>query len=123
MTNPYQHPHGASHLPVPAQHLIEVDPLTGAPLSDKSKLVAGLLQLLPGFLLGLGGIGRLYAGHTALGVVQLAATVVGWACFWCGFLLFFPFLIYGAVWMWFVIDGIVLMAGRPVDAQGRLLRG
>src|SRR5688572_11237389 len=37
------------------------------PASDKSKVVAGLLQLLPGFLFTLGGIGRLYAGQNALG--------------------------------------------------------
>jgi TM2 domain-containing membrane protein YozV len=98
------------------------DPYTGQPLSDKSKIVAGLLQLLPGFMLGLGGIGRLYAGQTALGVTQLILTVFGWISFWCGFLLFFPFLIYAGLWVWFVVDGIVLMAGRPVDGQGRLLK-
>ena len=90
--------------------------------SNKSKIVAGLLQILPGFVLGLGGIGRLYAGHTALGFIQLAATVVGWISFWCGFALFLPFFVFAAMWIWFVIDGIVLLAGRPVDGQGRLLR-
>lgn len=91
------------------------------PMSDKSKVVAGLLQILPGFILGLGGIGRLYAGHTMLGILQLGATLFGWISFWCGFLLAFPFLFFGAVWLWFVIDGIILLAGRPVDGQGRLL--
>lgn len=99
-----------------------VDPVSGAPLSDKSKVAAGLLQLLPGFILGLGGIGRLYAGHTTLGAIQLAATVVGWIAFWCGFLLIFPFFFYFCTWLWFVIDGIVLLAGRSADGQGRLLR-
>jgi hypothetical protein len=104
------------------------DPVTGAPLSDKSKITAGLLQLLLGFVFALGGVGRLYAGHTTLGVIQLLASVVGWVMFWCGFLTvvlvvgIVPFMIYGAIWLWFVIDGIVLMAGRPVDGQGRLLR-
>ncbi|WP_244871204.1 hypothetical protein [Catellatospora sp. IY07-71] len=122
MTNPHHRPYGPpTHLPVPMP-VVEVDPFTGAPLSDKSKVIAGLLQMLPGFLMGLGGIGRLYAGHTMVGVLQLAATVVGWISFWCGFLLIFPFFIYGAMWMWFVIDGIILMAGRPTDAHGRLLR-
>ena len=32
------------------------------------------------------------------------------------------FLIYGAIWLWFVIDGIVMLAGRPVDGQGLPLR-
>ena len=90
--------------------------------SEKSKILAGLLQILPGFLLGLGGIGRLYAGHTTLGVIQLVATVVGWISFWCGFVLIVPFFVFAAMWLWFVIDGIVLLVGRPVDGQGRLLR-
>lgn len=90
--------------------------------SDKSKVIAGLLQLLPGFLFGLGGIGRLYAGHTSLGVIQLVATVIGWISFGCGFLLFFPYFFFGLIWLWFVIDGILLIAGNPVDGQGRPLR-
>ena len=99
------------------------DPYTGQPLSEKSKIVAGLLQLLPGFMFGLGGIGRIYAGQTALGVTQLVLSVLlGWTSFWCGFILFCPFFIYFGLWLWFVIDGIMLMAGRPVDGQGRLLK-
>jgi TM2 domain-containing membrane protein YozV len=105
---------------VPAPYA--VDPLTGQPYSDKSKIVAGLLQLLPGFLLGLGGIGRLYAGNVGLGIAQLVATVVGWVSFWCGFIFIVPFFIYAAAWLWFVIDGIIMMAGQPVDGQGRPLR-
>jgi TM2 domain-containing membrane protein YozV len=99
-----------------------VDPVTGQPYSPKSKVTAGLLQLLPGFIFGLGGIGRLYAGNTTIGVVQLAATVLGWISFWCGFVLVLPFLIYGAIWLWFVVDGIVMLAGRPVDGQRLPLR-
>lgn len=106
--------------PVPMAYT--VDPLTGQPFSDKSKITAGLLQLLPGFLFGLGGIGRLYAGNVGLGVAQLVATVFGWICFWCGFVLIVPFFLYAAAWVWFVVDGIVMMAGRPLDGQGRPLR-
>jgi|SRR5262245_8436507 len=98
-------------------------PVPVQPLSEKSKVVAGLLQLLPGLALGLGGLGRLYAGRVGLGVVQLVATGIGWVSFWCGFLLGFPFAVFFAVWLWAVIDGIVLLAGRPVDGQGRPLRG
>jgi hypothetical protein len=103
------------------------DPVTGQALSPKSKVVAGLLQLLPGFIFALGGIGRLYAGNTTLGVIQIVVSLVGWTMFWCGvianvFVLFLPFLVYGAIWLWFVIDGIVMLAGRPVDGDGRLLR-
>lgn len=98
------------------------DPVTGQPYSDKTKVAAGLLQLLPGFFIGLGGIGRLYSGQVALGVTQLVLTIVGWASFWCGFVLLFPFVIYIGLWLWFTIDGIVMLVGRPVDGQGRLLR-
>ncbi|MFC0526146.1 hypothetical protein [Phytohabitans kaempferiae] len=98
------------------------DPLTGLPYSDKSRVAAGLLQLLPGFLIGLGGIGRLYAGNMGLGIAQIVLTLVGWISFWCGFLLVFPFIIYFGLWLWFTIDGIVVLAGRPMDGQGRLLR-
>jgi TM2 domain-containing membrane protein YozV len=94
-----------------------------APLSDKNKIIAGLLQLVPGFVIGLGGLGRLYAGHRGLGIAQLAVTVLSWISFWCGFLLVAPWLVTAAAWLWFVVDGIVLMAGRPVDQHGRLLRG
>jgi hypothetical protein len=94
----------------------------GQPLSEKNKMVAGLLQIVPGFLFTLGGIGRLYTGHTSLGVAQIAASVVAWASFWCGFVLGFPFALWFGIWVWFIIDGILLMAGRSVDGQGRLLR-
>jgi TM2 domain-containing membrane protein YozV len=99
-----------------------VEPSTGLPYSDKSKVVAGLLQLLPGFFFSLGGIGRLYAGNTTVGIVQLAATVVGWISFWCGFVTGVTFVMFGLIWLWFVIDGIVIMVGRVTDGQGRPLR-
>lgn len=98
------------------------DPLTGQALSPKSKVIAGLLQLLPGFIFTLGGIGRLYAGNMTLGIIQIVASVLGWVSFWCGFVLFFPFILYAGIWLWFVIDGIVMLAGRPTDGEGRLLR-
>lgn len=100
------------------------DPVTGQPYSDKSKLAAGLLQLLPGLFLALGGIGRLYAGNTAIGVTQLIlSVVVGWSAFWCGFFVFgLTWLVSLGLWIWFVVDGIILLAGRPVDGQGRPLR-
>jgi TM2 domain-containing membrane protein YozV len=110
--NPYQ----------PNPYPYGIDPMTGHPFSDKSKVAAALLQILPGFILGLGGIGRLYAGNTALGVIQLGATVVGWISFWCGFVTGVSFIVFGMVWLWFVIDGLVMLAGRPVDGQGRPLR-
>ncbi|MFC7479145.1 hypothetical protein ACFQX7_02355 [Luedemannella flava] len=96
-----------------------VDPISGQPLSDKSKVVAGLLQLLPGLLLSTGGIGRLYAGHVGLGVVQLLCTLVAWTGVVCGLVtLGFGWCLTLPFWLWFVIDGIVLLAGRPVDGSG-----
>ncbi len=47
-----------------------VDPYTGLPYSDKSKLVAGLLQI---FLGGL-GIGRFYLGNPGMAIAQILVT-------------------------------------------------
>jgi hypothetical protein len=74
----------------------------GRPLSDKSKLTAGLLQIfLGGF-----GVGRFYLGYTNIGVLQLVVTLVT-----CGF---------GSIWG--LIDGIVILIGNVPDPQGRPLR-
>ncbi|MBX6751323.1 MAG: hypothetical protein IRY85_16940 [Micromonosporaceae bacterium] len=97
-----------------------VDPATGLPYSDKSKVTAGLLQLLLG-LLAIGGVGRLYAGNTALGATQLALAVVGWL-FLCGPFAAVAFFVLFGLWIWFWVDGIVMLAGRPVDGYGRPLR-
>jgi hypothetical protein len=78
-----------------------IDPATGIAFSDKSKLVAGLLQILLPL-----GIGRMYMGHTGLGVVQLLVTL-----FTCGI---------GSVWPF--IDGIVILAGSPRDGHGRPMK-
>jgi Domain of unknown function (DUF1707)/TM2 domain len=75
------------------------EPVTGLPYSDRSRSVAGLLQLLLPF-----GVGRFYSGHAAVGVAQLLLSV---------------FLI-GVVWSF--LDGIVILAGRPLDPYGRPLR-
>jgi TM2 domain-containing membrane protein YozV len=92
-------------------------------VSDKSKAVAGVLQLLPGMIFCVGGIGRLYAGNTTLGVLQLVATFVGWTAFWCGLTLFLlPWVLFLACWTWFVIDGIVMLTGDTRDGYGRPLR-
>jgi hypothetical protein len=74
------------------------DPMTGEPLSDKSKLVAGLLQLFIGGF----GIGRFYLGHNGIAIAQLLT------CGGCG--------------VWALIDGILILIGHVRDAQGRPLR-
>ncbi|MGW2251449.1 TM2 domain-containing protein [Kitasatospora sp. NPDC001660] len=76
-------------------------PYPGMPeYSDKSKIVAGILQLfLGGF-----GIGRFYTGHIGMGIAQL--------------------LTCGGFGFWALIDGIMfLVSNDRTDAQGRLLRG
>ena len=79
-----------------------VDPMTGMPFSDKSKMVAGLLQIF----LGSFGAGRFYTGHMGLSIAQIAVT---WLT--CGV---------GAIWP--LIDGIMMLTGKVPDAQGRPLR-
>lgn len=80
-------------------------PLTGEPYSDKSKIVAGLLQLLG--LLGIVGIGRIYLGDTKLGIIQL---VVGLVTFTVG------------AWIWGIIDAVLIFTDNVRDPQGRPLR-
>jgi TM2 domain-containing membrane protein YozV len=79
-----------------------IDPITGMPFSDKSKMVAGLLQIF----LGSFGVGRFYTGHIGLGIAQIAVT---WLT--CGI---------GAIWP--LVDGIMMLMGRVTDVQGRPLR-
>jgi hypothetical protein len=74
-------------------------PVTGRPYSDRSKVIAGLLQLFLPF-----GVGRFYTGHYGVAVAQLLTAIIG----------------IGVFWSW--IDGIVLLTGRPNDPYGRPLR-
>jgi TM2 domain-containing membrane protein YozV len=79
-----------------------IEPTTGLPYSDKSKMTAGLLQLF----LGAFGAGRFYTGHMGLAIAQIA--VVWLTC--------------GAGALWPMIDGIMMLTGKVTDAQGRPLR-
>jgi hypothetical protein len=67
--------------------------------SDKSRVAAGVLQLVFPF-----GVGRFYTGHTGMAVAQLITA------------LFFV----GIVWSF--IDGIILLTSGGTDAEGRRLR-
>ncbi len=78
-----------------------IHPVTGIPFSDKSKIVAGLLQIFLPF-----GIGRFYIGDNKIGVIQLVVTVLT-----CGI---------GAIWG--IIDGIIMLATDSKDANGYMLR-
>ncbi|MEW2165363.1 TM2 domain-containing protein [Streptomyces sp. NPDC007084] len=72
----------------------------GRPYSDKSKIVAGILQLTLGTL----GIGRFYMGSVGIGIAQL--------------------LTCGGFGIWALIDGIMLLVGNSAtDSDGRVLRG
>jgi TM2 domain-containing membrane protein YozV len=68
-------------------------PLTGEPLSDKSKVVSGLLQLLG--LFGLVGIGRIYLGLVTCGI--------------------------GAI-VWGIVDAVLILTDKVRDPEGRPLR-
>jgi TM2 domain-containing membrane protein YozV len=81
------------------------DQLTGQPLSDKSKVIAGLLQLIGVF--GLVGFGRIYLGHTRYGVIQLVVGIVT-----CGI---------GAL-IWGIVDAVMIFSGSVADKDGRPLR-
>jgi hypothetical protein len=78
-----------------------VNALVGTP---RSKVVAGLLQLLP--LVGIpGGFGRLYLGYTGVGVAQLVTS----------------FLCVG--YFWSIIDGIMILTGSVLtDGHGQPLQ-
>jgi hypothetical protein len=97
-------------------------PVPGPAVSGRSRITAGLLQLVPGVLISLGGLGRLYAGHRRLGWIQLAASVFSWAMFACGFATVFPFGVFAVIWIWFIVDGVLMVAGKVTDGQGRPLR-
>ena len=71
----------------------------GRPYSDKSKIVAGVLQLV----LGVFGAGRWYTGHYGIAVAQL--------------------LTCGGLGVWSLVDGIIMLVGDVDDAQHRPLRG
>lgn len=69
--------------------------------SPCSRIAAGVMQIL------LPGVGRMYLGYTAIGVLQLLLTI-------CTF---------GLLWIWPFIDGILILAGTvKYDGYGRLLQ-
>lgn len=96
----------------------QIDPETGLQYSDKERMTTGLIQLLPS-LLGFPGIGRLYTGHLAIGLIQLIGAMTSYVliCLFIGLLTLPGFIIWG------VVDGILMLTNkRFVDAQGRVLR-
>lgn len=76
-----------------------IHPTTGIPYSDKSKLIAGLLQILIPI-----GIGRFYMGDTKTGVLQLVLSLCG----------------VGIIWAF--VDGIIILVTDSKDVNGYMLR-
>lgn len=75
-------------------------PSFGLLKSDRSRLAAGFLQIF------LPGVGRMYLGYFALGLIQLVLTLLT-----CGFL-----------WPWSFVDGIMILTGSVrLDGYGRQL--
>ncbi len=67
------------------------------PKSDKSRIAAGVLNILPGF-------GRFYLGYAAHGVLQLLTS----------------FCFVGLIWSW--LDGLYIMTGGvKYDGYGRVI--
>lgn len=87
-------------------------PLTGELFSDKSKVIAGLLQLLG--LVGVLGIGRIYLGNTTLGITQLLGCLV-FGIVTCGIGFIVPVI-------WGIIDAVLIFTDRVRDSAGRPLR-
>ncbi len=104
---PMQQMYGPPFVLAPMAAPYGIEPTTGRPYSEKSKIVAGLLQIfLGGF-----GVGRFYKGDVGVGLAQLILNLtVGWFTL-------------GATLLWPWIDGIIMMAGNPTDREGRPLRG
>ena len=94
------------------------DPRTGAPYSDKSRVAAGLLQILPAVFVMPIGVGRFYMRSTGVALSQLVLFLVSLPLMLV--LIGFPML--AAVWLWVVIDGVVLLLGGGRDGRGRPLR-
>ncbi len=80
-------------------------PVTGEPFSEKSRILAGLLQLLG--LFGFVGFGRMYIGQVGFGIAQLVVGLIT-----CGL---------GAV-IWGIVDAVLIFSGSVRDNQNRPLR-
>ena len=86
---------GADAFAVPGNFYPAYSPIR----SDRNRVLAGILQLL------IPGVGRIYLGYAAHGVLQLFFTL----CFGIGYL-------------WSIIDGIIILTGGvKLDGYGRQL--
>jgi TM2 domain-containing membrane protein YozV len=75
-------------------------PVQFLPVSDRSRVLAGVLNII------LPGVGRMYLGYVAQGVVQLLTTI------FCG-----------VGYIWALVDGILMLTGHTkIDGYGRILQ-
>lgn len=66
--------------------------------SDRSRVLGGILQII------FPGIGRMYLGYLAYGLLQLV----------------FTFCTFGVGWLWSFIDGLIILSGSlKMDGYGR----
>lgn len=71
------------------------------PISDKSRILAGILNIV------IPGVGRMYLGYSALGVIQFLST----------------FITCGIAYLWGLVDGILMIIGSVShDGYGRRLK-
>ncbi len=98
MSNPQQMP--VRNMPPDSYALTSsFSPVYSPIRSDRSRALAGVLQLL------IPGVGRIYLGYAAHGVLQLFFTL----CFGIGYL-------------WSIVDGIIILTGGvKLDGYGRQL--
>ena len=94
---PASHPYGQAPVAPPNAYVGNAQ----YELSDKSRLISGVLQIILPF-----GIGRFYTGHTGMAIAQLLVTL----------------FTFGAGAIWCIIDGIFLLANGGKDPYGRRLR-
>lgn len=72
----------------------------GAVVSPCNRVLGGILQIIP-------GVGRMYLGYLAIGVLQLILSVCS-----CGLLAIWP-----------IVDGVLILAGAvKFDGYGRILK-
>ena len=80
-----------------------VEPQSVIAFSDRSRLTAGILGVLLGFL----GVHSFYLGRVGKGIIQIVVTV----------------LTLGVGGLWGFIEGIIILTGsRWADSEGKLLR-
>jgi hypothetical protein len=88
----------SNQMPTTIQGYVRPDMYATLPVSDKSRMTAGLLNFIP-------GVGRIYLGYTAIGVIQLLLTLI---------------CLVPVIWAW--VDAISMLSGNvKIDGYGRRL--